>query len=729
MSVTVCRIAGISVPWKRGNAHSWSMTFGFGAPLQTWEIPKQIAKKLERESLGQEIELQIGPQVFQRIFLIGVLASGDPTTRLVLLTDVRWLLSFGWFVRMVNVRRPTGEVVIVNQADGPEEVALTTAPDVKYAPWSLFTNPAVPLTGAAWTWRLLGTDAVSSATRAVEGRKSIEWMFDGIDGLPVADSITQETWIDDPMPLGLSKVIATLPGFAPYVDPKGILHVAPHLQGTERAIVSSLPGDPFPPGSGIIQSLGSLVDRDRSAERPALYHVKFDKAFEMRMDNRVIGATVDPDDFWLENVLVCQRQTLVVDKGLPTERTVAQGTILTHQQYYDALGTIMTKWGPKKLSDDAVRELFNEGDYLEKMFAYDKDGILDTVMAADIAEIKATYRQLWRINPNAWARTIWADPHLTTIWDSATSTRAKSPVYVNYARRSTHRGYVKHYEISANYTSWDTLRSKCIRAPFEIEWFSREEGIFWIVPKRDPRGESDTVVPSQMNETANVDPTNPDHSSDGPRADGALISALWTGCNWEPASTFRLSVIMTLRPGAPGGTGNLWNVDVPVEDAATLLGDSATAESTSTKSLAPDKSLRNEWIDARFAWDDEASHQMATKLHFGIGLPEGTNRDDPITTGEIVPVNQELELKPAGQAVAAAHLASKLRHFQGTASFPLTKKTLALRPLGAMSRITIKAWEDRAVVTIECGDDTASINPKLLLPGSARKIINQEARV
>lgn len=675
-------IDGRPVPFPDGGALQWRFVFGFGAPIQSWELPAPLVDEILGEKLGQEVTLELDGAPVERVLVLGDAPSGNPLTKLLVLTDVRWYWSRGWLVRDANVRRRVGDRRLV----GGDLVSGVVVDEVRYAPWSIDGR-------VAFTWERLARNVLGEATAARLGRPSITYVIDP-GSFGVDDRIVEETLTDDALPAGLARAVASLPGRDLWVDAKGVVRVADRAPGAERGLVEGLPKP--------LRDHGDLRLVTLAASRPSSYRVLFTREHEVKFvfDPQ---ATVTEDDPFLENVVqVPNRELSIPAVGRRAARTVGQGSYVTHQEYYRAIGRPTLTDAPPELTDDVVRGHFL-GPWLEANYVLGF-GLTspDPFWSKAIGAVKGSYRTLFRVNPRFWSHVLSASLQRAAVWDVETGTRAPSPVYANHARKYSTRtlaaGVTKlGHNVLDSYAA--NLADAKI-APADPHAFDLEQGVLAVVWRPDPWDEASAIAPSAVEEEPDLDPE---------------VSALLTSFTWPTrvlVARHQVALVLSCVPAGPNDDRRLFSLDVSLADAEAALKLSGLA---GIEGKGPVQVLRVRSRTARFAWSDQQDQRDAILSVFGVA------QADPSL---LVPVNLEDELLPLARAFAAADLAQRLDHYQGTLKVPACRGDLG--PVGSIGEVVLQVGRGEASTILRAAPPQPTLDPYALLPPAARRILGRE---
>lgn len=678
------------VVFRQGVTFSWELRAGVLPVLQGWELPAHLADQLVREKAGQEVELGLGPVQVKRVLVLGNAPSGDPQTQLVVLSDVRWYWTRLWLVRDFNVRRRIGDTRVVGS--GPVE-ARAVVPDVQYAPWSL-DEGAKP-----FLWEAAVRNVLDEATRLRKERPPIEWVRDQ-GTLSGDDRIVEEVFADDGMAQGVARAVSALSGRSLYVDLEGRVHVSDAFPGAEAPMIEALPP--------ALRGKGSLAKVDMRASRGD-YRVLFDYEAEVKI---TVGGTQDAEGPYGENVLRVPDVELAVPAvSGKSARTVGHGTVLTHEEAYEAFGAPSGKIKGDKLSDDVVRKGYLG--FVEVNYTIDVDTKqADPVWAVRMHEVLSTFRVLFRVNPRFWARVRSARAKMAAIWDPENGTRADSPVFCDYAYRPTKRGLAASTTVGFNVTSYNASVASARKAPARIRLVDEEQGVFLVEWQKDPTGASYEIAPSALESQPNIDPGS----------DAFVRGKSWQTRRLVSKDTFRLATILSCVPAGPNDARRLYVVNVTLDEALETLG---LANADRVDATGPVQELRTRKTQARVAWTDSQDDQDRILGLFGATGEAVSATDPTLTPQTLVPINLEDELRPLAKAVAAADVVNKLDHYEGRLSVPIAPH---LRPIGTVQVVSHQVRRNEAVTVLQASAPQVFVDPMSRLPASARKILAREVQ-
>jgi hypothetical protein len=723
MSAPTVTIAGVNVAFEGGQdgsgsvALDWSLVSGFQAPIQGWELPSDKVAAIVTQYRGQEVEINLGGTRIKRVIVLGNAASHSPVTQILLLTDVRWYWRT-WTAKAANVRRRIGARVLVGNVDVQAQGVVDT---IRYAPWSLKDG------SKAYTWKTLATEVLDGACSADDGHPAISYVFDP-GTLGIDDLLVQEEFIDDGTGTAIARAVGALPGRSLYIDLDGLVHVFDACPGAEDVKLSGLPPAVGPNGT----QWGSLRKIDNSAVRSKTYRVLFDPELEVLLFALNSVFTHDnPNLPWMENVLRVTDKTLAIPavSGYPA-RTVGEGTYITITEACAAWGSAPNN-GQKAfagvtnaagaLTIDAVRNYFLYPDWFWTQYVVLGTTSIDPIWAARIEELVSSFRTRFRVNYQFWKRVRSVRPYRAGIWDTATGTRADSPVYCDFARQPTVRSDRANRTNSGyNVTCWNAQISQCQRAQAHVVVEDEDQGVFRIVWQNDFRRLFGDLAPSGVVQTPDVDTQN-----------RLSYQGMFHATPLVSEASFQLATIVSCVPAAPNDARRLYAVDVTLEDALSFL--NAQVDSANKVAYGQPQAFRSRLpiTSARFSYPGTSTHAddaaaIPTLAVFGaVAQPTAVNVLGMNVQTILVPQNQDDELVPMARSIASAVVVSQLDHWEGERE---VQRDDSLVPLGSIESVTHRCTAKSVTTIVRAHLQPLDIDVISRLPASARKVIAREAQ-
>lgn len=669
---------------------SWTLRQGIRPNVQGFDMTPAHAATLEA-SRGP-VELVIGDNKFQFLYVVAVEAGPNPNIRRVMLADRRIWWSYTFIRRVYNLRRNVGVKRMKDPASPPEN--LSVLPSVWYAPWSLKDqSPGAAPPGAVWTPIEALRDIVERASTAEKqafgsspGVSIAPEVGQKLDALPIEDLLILENGDQ-----ALLRLFRYLPSVDVYIDPAGSARFESKASGKEANEVKK--GGPTLTVDGDYKLVSNRLIRPRKVE------VFFTPEAEVRFDAVTEGQSLEADDRFCDNVLPIPDFSLEVNG-----QTLCQGTWITFDQAFVAWGAPPGFTSP--LSHDRIQKAMVP--FMDLWAGLEISGAMDpdADWAARIAAIQQHYRRTYRIS-RRWMDRIWKlKPFRIATVDQATGTRAPALVYSDYAIIPGQRALFneaksgrppKDQSFAINvkgYPLSNRIDRTSKAAPALVVIADHDQGIIHLEYQIDPVRLFEAVLPSMVTMSgteSNVDPLGRPKFA-GPTADitnrGRPIcydSVVSNNRNSIPKLTrnHKAAVILTAIPGGPNDERALYKVTVEPRDVSNLLPTPAQAGLGQAQGPVMQVYVGPAIETARVPWLDTRSRDI--ERLFGVG-----GETEPPQISDIV-LNDgpkggvgAASLQAIARASAARLYASMADRWQGEASVDMNKD---LRPVGYLDEV------------------------------------------
>jgi hypothetical protein len=680
--------------------HRWTIYGGAAPKVQRWRVPADTARKVMNDlqnlsGQAREVTIAFGePDNLRHVYRVIVLGT-EPAENLqykwLLLTDVRWYLTFAWMLLDINVRRRLGGKRLV----GPDYLDSIPADNVGYAPWSISGDKA-------FKWDGLRDKVLNFLTYGKNGRPTLAWTADSFHKMQVPTEAVQEATTDGDGVVSLSRMIETIPGAGIYVDLAGMIHVYERVPGAESDIIEQIAAA-FPD----LWGNGTIAFVDYGPVRPKQWLVYLDLEIELPLKYDPT-ATWAKDDPFLEPVLKVTDYTLTVEGT-----QMAAGSWITQDKAFVAWGgaTYGTLTLPQ-LTDDIVANHW-AGKGLDHYTIGNTFMSFDPVWGKRISELKNRWRTYFRVNPVFWEKVRHAWATRVAVWDPVTGTRAASPVFCNYAvmpvgalEMASVNASTQVYFFGKNITDYPNSGSVGDAKPsgFGLVLVDEELGIFAIERSTDKFPGQQVIFPSPIVGLA------------GLQNDGAALSDgnLQQLDHLTGARPWKLMTVVSVAPASPNDLRRVYCCKVQAAEAALAAGLTfAPRDGT-----APDKETRTQMAVARIGYRDD---QRDLILNMISGNTDVDPSKDPVSS--VDPINLETEVRPQSKATAAQELMAVLDRFEGKVSIPFSPSVV---PLGSIQRVTHRVSADRLMTDIECTGEEPPFNAADFLHGAARSFLLKE---
>lgn len=695
---TEATLAGVALGGQ--NTYEWPLTTGVVPHEATFEITLDVFAALEQanafgislESPGLSYVVKRAGQEVQRVerlFIVDVYpGSNSEFTKRIRVVDRRWLWSKVHVATSYNVRRATGESVVVADGRNPETPDLV--PQITWAKPSLLDE------NVAWTANQV-LDDVFTQVSGVPPR------LDGdFDGLPVDDLV-----LDDPGHFALERVLAYFPGAAVYLDYQGNAVVKDSLSRAEREVFER-----FKDKQQVTKGVDVI---DRRYSRPSKVVVLFTPELDMRFDyeEAPTGTQTNLEDSnRLHNVAqVTEPQGLEVNG-----QNLGPGS-------WAKMSDLFTAWGtgpgqrpgggaPRQLSFDILRKHY-ASDFRHLQLEFTMLNYLPYApWVRRMAAARAAYRRTFRIDRDFMARLASVRPVRASVISPNTGARASSPVYSDYVMRPGLRGQnplsgvdSPHGVAERGYS--DLINSSSLQpAPVRITTVDPGAGIFQLVPQQsDAQGWYQAIMLGYP-DTTEAGSTNRYNAAKGVPVQSLghpdLSTRLLFGACWDYVTLeadWKFCTVMSCVPASPNNTQRLYKLEI----TAAQLGEGPAFGPPVYVRVFPGV------VSARFAWLDE---------------------DAAVTVGRL---RGESTAWPT-QLVNRSHIddvaeASAKRVYELYRDRPFGSMQVDavgdIEPVGLIDRVTQQMQGGATTTRIDFGTVRSPLDIWRYLPGSTRRALLQ----
>ena len=574
----------------------WALTSGLRAFVAKIETEKVAAKRIFEEAKGEPIKIQVGPRIFEQLYITQLLPGDSRSTRCIEIRDRRWLWERQDCVRRYNIRTRTGETRLTGEGR-PEQKKVEN--DEKYKEWSL--NQGQP-----WTF----LDAIKELFKTELG---IELKLD--ENLGTTDrAIDFEDFSEKGSVADLAeRLLSYARGYNIRLTDKGEVVLYDEHDGSE---VAELVKEKKP-----FRGSGWATISDKRYLRPSKVKVLFTREIELRFDfiPGTFTAERGREPRRLLNVIPVpvKEMTLAQTSALPGQK-VAQNTLITLRDYY-ATSELTTNLSPDAvgvLSDDQVAKLWmkgaSPGSYLRIKYTQFGGNISREWMIYINALMTHWRRTFLVLRP--WSdrlRSIKAERVAIQSFENAAGSRARSPVYCNFTispnfyftTKITKAAADPNFQLIARGYATRLEDAKPAPAP-EINVKDPDIGLLRIFLNTDPMIEARYTVPGI--------PKKPLKAWD--TANSQLGDAFLTFASQELEEDWGLATVLTCIQGAPNNSGQLHEVEIEPAKAEGALGYQLGPCEGPEMTVIVDETPTT---TARFFWDDD--HAAAIEECFYTG--------------------------------------------------------------------------------------------------------------
>lgn len=623
------------VPLLAAGDQVWALVEGTSPYQGSFKVRPGDADRLEglgTQGLTLDLRtLQDNLQVRQLFFLHQV--PGDhPHEREVLVTDRRWLWTYGHIgPRRYNVRRHVGFHRLKNPAAQELQPVVAT---VQYAPFSVHPS------GRAWTALEILQDVLDAVLEIerqyngqVAGHHIEPSLADKLTKFPVENLV-----VDDRADLALQRTLDHLAEAGCRLRLDGTVVLYDKASGAEQRQVRRLGHEAV--GKGHTQLVTKRRVRAKRVE--ALFTREVEVRFDYEELDTLEGTTdVQPDDRYMENVLPVPDWELQLDTG----ETVCQGTYITIQQALRAWNLAVNGDNPfgQALTLQDLREAIVP--YLDLAAALDLLG--KTAPRADwSARLNALfqhYRRTFRLNRRWMDRVLSWDAYRVSIIDPTTGTRAPAVAYADFCWIASQRSLLLQatQDQPLNYVNnvprdmaGDKLTSSTVPAPARVSIVDHDQGIVRVDFMVDTLRLYEMTLPGMIGLNGSAQDALGRPKDPGPVAQVGraatrgghqlgfnLLRRLSADRKPELVAPWKLTIIITAVPGSPNTDQQLHRIPVTPAQVAGIVPPGMRAGLGDATGPVQEVRIGGGVETARVAWLDSRSDDVERLFGLGDGKP------------------------------------------------------------------------------------------------------------
>lgn len=563
-----------------GGVVDWELRAGVTPFEAGWEVSDRRASQLESARGKPSVLIFQGKKSIsiQQVYLLEIQAGRTDHTRVLRISDRRWLWARYHIEVSCNVRRATGERFLIGDEELLENQQIEDT--IKYATYSLYP-PEAP--SKVWTAQLL----LDFVFRSMEQPYTIRGSLPQVE---IQDLQLSGTGADV-----LDEVLRYLPGIDVYIDLQGAA-VVYDTRASVDGVLARLQERP---------QVGSYARKvDRRAMRPRSIRVLFDPEVECRFTYRE-GGTQTRDNIGLTNVA----------ESPDIETTLSDGTRVARSSWVD-MDSLFTAWGSfgmlrRAISFSELRKFALKSGFssFEAIWGNDPSAAVFDPQAAKRARCAIHYwRRCFALERIFFGRLLAIRAVRAAIVSPTTGRRARAQAYCDWIRKPAMIGIVRSNDPNTK-AGWFVpgfaeLLDDADIAPATVSVKDEQAGVIEVVPTMDPQGYANAMVLG------------------GPK-DGKLPDMLLGTGNrlaldlysqWdaiELADDFAMHVVMTVVPGTPNNSKRLWPVEVLASDVGENNAEGPTVEVRVYPGVCT----------ARFAWSDSAEDAIIAGIKGQSPLP------------------------------------------------------------------------------------------------------------
>ncbi len=648
---------------------SWTFKSGTEAHVEIFEMSRTEASKL---TVGAPVTLTMksGADVLEvkDLYVIGETPAQDPHRVAYFVADRRIWWKRTHVFRRYNMRTRSGERRRLDpDGDEPDQIA-GVVDDVFWKRYSL-KNGREP-----WKARDSFEDLVGDVEEGFTGNIAV-----------FHQSIVDSYQADDSADSAIARALQLLGPADVWILPTaelGIVNTV-DVEATSRQMAEA--------GPDIVGSkIPAMVKL--SGMSPRRVTALFSVEQEVRFDAYSSSATVTGDERSLDNVAPVPDPFVTV-RG----KKYVTGTLLSFDDLF--LG-----WNADKGSDadsaalpDISHQKIRDGwmkMWLEREFATMGKLRPNVTWVKRILTIRAYYLRLWRMN-RRWVDAIhsWR-PYRVAILDPETGARAQASVWADYSVGFTRKGL---YATNGNLNQDFVVRGGVLpteklsageAAPAVVVPRDMEQGVFSLDYTNDLLGHVRELLPFAFDQVTTLSaiewrsrPYYTDGTKEGP---GGVFHKL--------SDRQRTSVVVTVAPGSPNSSKQLYPIDVTPADADEYMPAGASTAGGAHTGPPWDMRIGPGITTARFAWN----HAKRQSIEQALGVSgdadnagHGANNLDDL-------LQNRKELEALARASAAAIYAKFQDHVEGT---KVVKFNPDVKIRGTITQVTHTLAQDGAMTT------------------------------
>jgi len=750
MATPSITIGTVTVKGDEYGNHDWPVTMGIQPPRVVWQFAPDDAQALLDGP--QEVTLTVTDSAgvkkeWKRIYVVGEEHSPDKLVRSVILTDVRFYLSYGWVRSFYNIMVASGTLRQV-VADGLPVPFLPAVANQIYAPYSLKGSDD-GTGGVPWTLDQIAADVLNLACTGHDFQAIV---VRNKSSKRTSTAVQRDIYVDATGDVAVGQTLGAVGGLDIRVAADGAIEIVEAYLGAEKSTV-----DPIVKAYSL-ERKGVLRWVDMSHTAPAGAKILVTRYCEVRADSwesQPGSGALDDDQLWgtdnnpsLINVIGVTDPQLITQPGvkaIPAGQSAVQGTLLPVDTYCPSVAALGDAPGPSNGVPGAQvlsRSYLLQGvggngacspmmsNALERNFQAQDIGLgFSNLNWALRCNALHDLRKRYKLNP-VFARqclpgSIKAER--AGLLDAATATRQPATVWMDYVQRPAGPGWAPSdkfgWQVNSipgigtsggdNPQGFGTgiktyLNDSLPDNPFPL---SSAKPAPWRVAVEDPTTGVFTFAPSLNRDLATAQTQTMAGLIWGlPVTASDQINKGNTIANWAQGKmllTHRVAVVFSAIPGGPREAA-LQVYKVSVTDALSRLG--APSDAVTPKAPMKELRVREGQCFARIAWDD-AQRQNILGCFSDVGV------GDPSV---LVPVNN-LELQDFATAVFANYMAAVLNHYEGTMQVGWSPEVM---PSGSLHQVIHSFGSDgRFYTTLSARGTTPVASPENLISQASRNVL------
>lgn len=481
------------VPVIGASTATWTVTGGVNPTIERFNVhPDDLPSLLKLKQ--HEAWLSVGGVKWERLSVIGHEPASDPFMTVVVVTDSRYWWPWVNVQLPINLPRRVGRVHR-DSASEFDKLREGSFDKVAYKAYSL--NPK---TGNPWT----APEAIKEAIKRAEGKEpkvakgaipSLTIRMEGLD-------------IDTDGASAVQQVTRYANQVAPYPLPAGGYEIRSVVDGSEAQVLKDSGAEII--GGGHIQVI------DRAQIMPSAVDVLFTPEMELRVDCRDVVSTAEFPSYRADipNVgIVTDFQLTLVNK-----EQVAAGT-------YESISNLIAAWRNfpngsvlvNALTDDILRQAMVPRTGASLWAPMNAVGLKSAgrdaaLWSSRLAMLAQYYRMAYQF-PREWIDNIrHIRPYLCATIDRRSGQRAPATVYSDHAIVISDLGFELRGKVSqaqswlTNVSGYPGVKADPAPgqqpAPYNIAVEDEDQGVIRFIPRLDPYGTVQAIVPSKVDNAA-----------------------------------------------------------------------------------------------------------------------------------------------------------------------------------------------------------------------------------
>lgn len=572
----------------------WALTAGVRPYMTEIETEVGAAKRIFAGSGGRPVNVQVGPRIFEQVYVTALMHGNEPGTRRIQLRDRRWLWERSEIVRRYNIRTLSGETRLIGEGRIENR---KIDPDVRYQEWSLNN-------GRPWTF----LDAMREVFRNELGINLNTSGLTNDRAIDFEDFSEKGTAADI-----IERLLSFARGYNLRLDDRGQVFLYDEHDGSEEAELLK--------ERKVIRGSGWRTITDKRYLRPSRIRVLFTREIEVRFDYEpgVFSAERGREPRRMLNVIPVpvRELTLAQTSALPGAK-VFQNTLITLRDYFATaeLTTNLSENAPGVLTDDRMAEFWNKGEtpgsHLRQLYTM-FGGEVDQQWLIYINAAMSHWRRTFLVI-KAWRdriRSFKAERVAINSFENASGSRSRSPVYCDFtlypnyflASKVTRGNASPFYQIVTR--GYDDRLDNAQQAPApEISLRPGVPGLLRIFLSADPMINARYVIPGV--------PIGMLRIFDG---NGGFFTGNLLVFEQQPLEPdWNLATIITCIQGAPNNNGQLHEVVVDPSQAESALGYELGESRGPEMTIIVDETPTT---TARFFWNDDFASQIEEAFYTG----------------------------------------------------------------------------------------------------------------